>query len=425
MKNIKSAASKFSFVILAVLVLATYGLAASKTTIYNFTGFKTFPADGALPLAGVTFDKAGNLYGTTTDGGNEACLEGGECGIVYRLTPPAQTGGAWTESILFEFGAGGQNSGGDPVFGVTIDQAGEVLGSDDFFVYRLVPGSGGTLPWTFQQIYDPAPQQLASSPTLDSAGNLYLTTAGTFGSLGSVFELKNQNGASPKTLWSFTGGADGAGPAAGVIRDSKGNLYGMAGSFHNPGGCGEVYELVPNAKHTAYTENTLYNFSGPEGCIPSPYNLILDANGNLYGSTAVGGTSTLCQLGCGTVFELSPPVSGGSWTFQLLYDFQGGTDGATPSGVVRDAKGALYGTTQIGGTGFCLLNGQSVGCGTIFKLTPPTGGGTWSETILHSLQGGSDGQEPNGVTIGPDKALYGTTELGGSFGEGTVFRILR
>jgi uncharacterized repeat protein (TIGR03803 family) len=109
----------------------------------------------------------------------------------------------------------------------------------------------------------------------------------------------------------------------------------------------------------------------------------------------------------------------------ILYSFRGGNDGSVPQGLAIDSAGVLYGTTIQGGTGRCDFNNQSVGCGTVYRLSPSTGA-SWTKTTLHNFQAGKDGAEPyGGVTIGPDGALYGTTFLFGEFHGGTVFRIPR
>lgn len=410
-----------AFVLLAIPAFS----ATKKTTLYNFADSLSVPPDAGLPYSGVTFDKAGALYGTAVDGGLEGCFEGGECGAVYRLTPPAQQGGAWTETLLYSFGAAGADGGGFPINGVVFDKSGNLFGSD-FTLFELSPPGGGGTPWIVREI-DSSETGFPATPVLDGAGNLYSTTGySNSQSLGSVFAMRNVNGSwMTVPLHDFTGGSDGVGPSNGLLRDKAGNLYGMVGSWTNPSFCGSVYELSPNQTHKVWTLTTLHNFSGPDGCIPSTSNLIFDSNGNIYGTTGTGGTSTNCQGGCGTVFELSP--SGGTWTFSLVYSFNGGNDGVGPNGVVIDRNGALYGTTNMGGPGFCLSNGQSVGCGTIFKLAPPVNvGDPWTKTALHNFQGAGDGWFPySGVTIGPDGALYGTTSLGGSYGYGTVYRIPR
>ncbi len=178
--------------------------------------------------------------------------------------------------------------------------------------------------------------------------------------------------------------------------------------------------------------SVLHEFGGSgDGAFPSS-GLAIGSSGVLYGVTNQGGTGVCAgHKGCGTVYSLTPPeTAGGKWTEEILYSFQGGNDGALPSGVAVGTDGVLYGTTTYGGSGACSDGGRT-GCGTVFALTPPgTAGWAWTETVIYSFSGGTgDGALPRaGVTIGSDGTLYGTTEYGGAGactglfpGCGTVF----
>jgi uncharacterized repeat protein (TIGR03803 family) len=210
---------------------------------------------------------------------------------------------------------------------------------------------------------------------------------------------------------------DGLQPQGGLIADKAGNLYGTT-TGGGTGGNGIVFELSPPATSGPWTETVLYNFSGAQGTGIYPEdNLVFDAAGNLYGTAAYGGGIN------GTVFQLMPPaISGGAWTFNLLYTFQQGTDGQVPiSGLVIDAAGNLYGTTFYGG---------SCADGTVFELSPPvTQGGAWTETLLHSFRSfcngkiGSDGGHAYGPLVLAGGSLYGTTWGGGTNGSGVVFKL--
>jgi uncharacterized repeat protein (TIGR03803 family) len=192
-------------------------------------------------------------------------------------------------------------------------------------------------------------------------------------------------------LYKFNGGSDGANPHAGLISDSKGILYGT--TWHGGGtgcggkGCGTVFRLVPPIPPaTKWTEQVLYRFQGgSDGAAPFA-GLVLDSKGALYGTTLAGGVS----FGLGTVFKLTQPAPGHTqWAEQVLYRFTGtGTDGAGPqAGLVFDSTGALYGTTSGGG--------GPANCGTVFKLAPPAPGHTqWTETVLYSFAGRGDGCLP-------------------------------
>ena len=248
----------------------------------------------------------------------------------------------------------------------------------------------------------------------DAVGNLYSTTyyGGTYG-YGTVFELTPAAGGTwtEKVLHNFNDdGTDGYQPVASLIFDAAGNLYGTteAGGTYS---AGTVFELTPAAGGT-WTEKVLHNFNsdGTDGFFPSAC-LVLDAAGNLYGTTLGGGTSNR-----GTVFELTPtPAAGGTWTEKVLHNFDG-TDGYQPyADLIFDAAGNLYGTTEAGGT---------YSAGTVFELTPAAGG-TWTEQVLHNFKDdGTDGIEPHaGLIFDASGNLYGTTFGGGAYGQGTVFEI--
>jgi uncharacterized repeat protein (TIGR03803 family) len=232
------------------------------------------------------------------------------------------------------------------------------------------------------------------------------------------------------------------------VFDQVGNLYGATtdgGANDCPGiaQCGTVYQLQPPVqKGKPWTENLLYVFKGVnsnDGNTPAG-GVILDQAGHLYGTTAYGGTGK-CQLfgsrvGCGTVFQLVPPKQkGGKWTEKILHSFQSGKDGYFPWGdLTFDSAGNLYGATQYGGGKGTTCDSFYQFCGTVFQLIPPkTKAGKWTEKVLHSFAGGSDGANPNGgLVLDSRGAIYGTTFFGGSttnckgdagVGCGTVFRI--
>ncbi len=230
-----------------------------------------------------------------------------------------------------------------------------------------------------------------------------------------------------KVLYSFQGGTDGSTHAGGVVFDAVGNLYGATtdgGSSCPSPGCGTVFQLAPPAtKGGAWTETILFGFSGNDGSFPAG-SVIVDANGNLYGTTAYGGSGTCILLGgnvgCGIVYELSPPLQkGGQWTYRVLYNFQGGKDdGQYPWGnLTLDKAGNLFGATQFGGgKGYNNCNKYYGYCGIVYKLSPPkVKGGKWTEKVLHSFAGGTDGANPNGGLIFDTKGtIYGTTYGGGN-----------
>ncbi|HTT84753.1 MAG TPA: choice-of-anchor tandem repeat GloVer-containing protein [Rhizomicrobium sp.] len=246
----------------------------------------------------------------------------------------------------------------------------------------------------------------------DSSGNLYGTTcAGGANDDGEVFELTPSGALT--VLHSFSG-TDGVCPGAGVIMDSSGNLYGTASQGGNTGGgcgdagCGTVFKLAPGG-----TLTVLYAFSSNDGSTPYAA-LLMDKNGNLYGTTVTGGSG---DCSCGTVFEL--PASGGE---QVLYSFcsqENCMDGISPwASVIMDGSGNLYGTATYGGeaTGQCDL-----GCGTIFEITA-----AGKEKDIYAFQDLNDGAYPlGGLTFGRGSELFGTAEGGGSHNDGTVFKVRR
>ena len=251
-----------------------------------------------------------------------------------------------------------------------------------------------------------------------------------------------------KVLYSFQGGSDGSTPAGGVVFDKQGNLYGAttdggAANCVSLFQCGTVFRLSPPAKQgDPWTETVLHVFKGgASGDGASPFGgLVIDGSGNLYGTTGYGGTGSCIVLGtnvgCGAVYELSPPVQkGGAWTEKLLYSFRGDKDGQLPyQDLVFDRAGNLYGATIYGG-GYGSCNAPFYKhCGTVFEMSPPkTKGGKWTEKVLHSFKGGKDGANPNGGLVLDSKgAIYGTTNAGGNkictgagfVGCGTAFRLV-
>jgi len=311
-----------------VFVFSASVRAQSGRVIYNFTG----AADGAYPLAGLTVDAAGNLYGTTC---GQACpFQSGSNGTVFRLF---KRGSAWVFNTLYTFRGGTDGA---------------------------VPGS--------RVVFGPD-------------GSLYGTTiAGGIGSCdfyqmgcGTVFKLTppatvlpNVVGGWTKTvLYRFTGGLEGANPYLGdVIFDHAGNVYGTT-FYGGANNFGTVYKLTPT--DTGWMESVLYSFSTE--AFPSA-GLTFDQSGNLYGTTL---SSSACDFYyCGTVFQLTP--SDPSWTERVLYGFQGNGDGTGPAGgVTFDQHGNLYGTTSADD-----LSGY--GGGTLFKLDAQNG---WRFDLLYHFTG--------------------------------------
>jgi uncharacterized repeat protein (TIGR03803 family) len=365
-------------------------------------------------LAGVVLDEFGNLYGTTAFGG------AGGVGTVYKLDPRGNA------SVVYGFP--GVDDGQYPYNnGVIFGSDGQLYGTTDYggsnghgVVYRLDEKGDEKVLYTFDLLTANGFGQPTAGVTRDSAGNLYGTTfigqADMGYGYGVVYKVDTAGRAT--VLHNFTNGADGGNPYGGVILDSKGNLYGTA-SGGGTSGAGAVFKI-----DTFGNETVLYSFTGgADGAVPLG-GLIRDLAGNLYGTTNGGGTS-----GAGAVFKIDTfgnetvlySFTGGADggykidTFgneTVLYSFTGGADGGFPLWVTlaRDADGNLYGTTAGGGT---------AGDGVVFKVN--TAG---QETVLYSFTGGTDGGTPFvGVILGPEGKLYGTTISGGQTNAGVVFEI--
>ncbi len=403
-------APRYALAALFAITANVGGLAAAQTftVLYSFAGY---PTDGGKPAAGLLLGSAGSLYGTTTYGGNNACSGGSGtgCGTVFKL----DTSGS--ETILHNFtGADGANpisalimDAKDDLYGTTT--AGGLLTHCTGFgsypgcgvVFKL-SGETVTVLHRFTGGGDGAFPQ--AGVIMDERRNLYGSTleSGEFNG-GVVFKLADKK---ETVLHSFTGGKDGGYVTSGLIMDAKGNLYGTAAyggdiDCDYPGGCGVVFKL-------AGTQLTvLHSFKGPPDG-DNPYAaLLLDAGGNLYGTTGSGGE----PYGAGTVFEVS--ASGKERVlhrFRVNYKVQ--HDGLLPdTAVIRDAQGNLYGTTEEGGPS---------GDGVVYEITADG-----KEEILHDFCTGdcSDGAYPNGLIMDAKGNLYGTAYGGGINGNGTVFMI--
>jgi len=322
--------------------------------------------NGEEPIAGLLRDAAGNLYGTTSLGGNNNCSSG--CGTVFKLDADGK------EKVLYKFA--GTPDGWDPESLLARDSLGNVYG---------VAEEGGT----------------------DSSG--------------TVFKVDKHG--RETVLHNFTGGSDGCLPVGGLIADSGGNLYGVT-AIGGLGLCDQGYGVVFKLD-TANNLTVLYTFGFSDGAYPASV-LLLDQAGNLYGTTEGGGSSACGFDGCRVFFELSPQQDG-TWRETRLYAFcslSGCADGEKPvSGpVVRDWAGNIYGTAIDGGTSRNCNGGT---CGVVFKLDS-----TGKETVVHDFTGGADGASPQaGLIMDASGNLYGVALQGGNnkcnppSGCGTVFKI--
>jgi uncharacterized repeat protein (TIGR03803 family) len=315
----------------------------NETTLYSFCSMPDC-MDGHNPLSYVLFDSAGNLYGTTSEGGSGAGCYSNGCGVVFELSP---VGTSWTETVIYNFTTVG-DGGIYPLGGLIIDPAGNLYGTNaSGIVFELSPSDGG---WTEQTIYtgimDYNSIGMANGLTMDAAGNLY--GASNY----STFELSpnGSGGWNSTVLHTFTskvGGNRAGFTAVGIpVLDKAGNIYGTS----TGSSWGAVYKLTPK-KNGKWVKTVLHAFSGPyaggDGTSPGGA-LVIDADGNLYGTTEYGGT-----YGSGTLFELVAPIGPGNYEYKTLLNFGGSSlDEYYPVGsLIRDSAGNLYGTTSLGGSG--------------------------------------------------------------------------
>lgn len=374
------------------------------TTLVTFNG-----TDGSEPYAGLTIDSAGNLYGTTYQGGSGF-------GTVYQVI---HTGGgiyATSPTTLVAFDGVGLAY---PYYGsLTIDAEGDLLGttlSGGFgfgAVYEVTHIGGGSYssnPTTLASFSGPDGISPIAGMVIDADRNLFsMTYVGGANSLGTVFELAYSGGgyaSTPVTLVSFDG-PNGKQPTANLTIDADGNLFGTTfygGAFDK----GTVFKLANNGDGS-YTHTVLVSFDGLNG--QGTYSsVIADGDGNLFGTTYVGGAN-----GRGTVFQLVN--NGGSYTLDTLVDFDG-TNGANPVGnLLIDASGSLFGTTFYGGAN---------DAGTVFEIDYSGGGYATTPIILASFDGTNNANPTSGLIADADGDLFGTTNFtsSGGNGHGTVYTL--
>lgn len=357
-----------------------------ETVLYAFQD----APDGAFPQAGVIADAAGNLYGTTPNGGYSRCNANKGCGVVYKIDPSGH------ETVLYTFTGG--SDGTAPAGGVIADTAGNLYGTTDSggappcrcgVIYKLSPSGKETVLYSFTGADDGG--EPFTGLARDASGNLYGATEHD-GPAGGGTAYKLSTAGVLTVLYALPSGSDQPVHNAGVILDPSGNLYGTALSNGANVALGLVYEVDPTG-----TEKTLYTFlPAPGGTFPSS-SVIRDAVGNFYGTTSDGGAA-----GAGAVYKID--AAGHE---SLLYSFTGGTDGAFPdANVILDSAGNIYGTASAGGAG----------CGVVYKLD--AGG---HESVLYTFNGASSGCTPqSGVVFDSAGNLYGTACGGGEY-YGVVF----
>jgi uncharacterized repeat protein (TIGR03803 family) len=404
-----------TFIALALLIFCSAFVEAQVETLLHT--FPTGSADGFDTSGGLTVDGSGALYGLTHTGGGTCENNSLGCGTAYKLTHVS--GGGWAETSLFSF-TGGASRGAFPQGNLVFDGAAHVFygitnsggAHDNGTAFALTPGS----PWTAPIIFNFPLSNTPYQGVVMRNGMLYGISAG--GSLGGGLVYRLHPPTSPGNPWrqeilyQFTDGADGAFPQAAPILDSAGNVYGT--TLSGPGGIGgTVYKLSPPVSGSGvWTYTNLYTFSGNADGGEPESGVVFDSAGNLYGTTESGGADNF-----GVVYKLTPPAGGlGAWTEAVLYSFALGTDGGVPyAGVTIDGAGNIYGAAAGGGDLSC---GAGAGCGTVFKLT--SSGGSWTESVLYSFEGGSDGEEPSYTPLLLGGNLYGTTAAGGGTKNGGI-----
>ena len=397
------------FMLFALLFISAAATAQTETVLYSFTN----GTDGSGPTDNLLMDSSGNLFGISQFGGDSVC----QCGAVFELT---STG---TLNVLHDF-TGAPTDGASPMSGLAM--AGPAMFYGTTFIggaqgqgtiYRVTSAGFESVIHNFHNSTTGNHPQaaLVRDP---ATGIFYGTTANggvsnsnCFGGCGTVFnlapEFADELPSFSGVIYEFAGDpTDGGLPISAMIADAAGNLYGVA-STGGPTNNGAVFKVTP-----AGVETVLYSFTGlADGGSPQGA-LLLDSQGNLYGTTALGGiVNTACPSGCGVVYKLSPA---GKQT--VLYSFQGLPDGQKPkAGLIRDSARNLYGTTAFGGVP---TSDFASGGGTVFEISP-----TGTETVLYRFTGGADGGNPQGPLLLKSGTLYGNTANGGIGDNGTIFKL--
>jgi len=360
---------------------ASPGAAWTETLLYSFEGGR----NGFGPQAGVVMGKDGALYGTTSEGGEKSCL----CGTVFRLAPPAAPGGAWRHTVLHRF-AGGQD-GTTPTGSLAVGSNGELYGTTlrggtdgSGVVFGVTPPAAACGGWTESILHTFTGSHgdgIGPNHGLAIANNgtLYGTTlfGGTSksacnGGCGIVFQFtppRSPDGAWTETvLHNFTGAGDGGYPGV-FVTGSNGALYGTT-AMGGVSGAGAVYELTPPATAGgAWSETVLYNFTAGKLVPNVVSSLAIAGSRELYATTYLGG-----KYRGGTIVKLtSPATTGDPWQQHILHRFARPLDTRyrnQPGGLFLGSDGVLFGITSYGGSGQCMAQGVTTGCGTVFELKP-------------------------------------------------------
>jgi uncharacterized repeat protein (TIGR03803 family) len=409
-RNKSSALLGGGCVVLSLALLLT-NYASAAPTFRVVRNFKCNPGE-CFPYGGLALGPSGDLYGTTPGGGAAN-------GSIFQLTP--SSGDHWAYSLLYTLTI---KQGSSLVSSLTLDTSGSLYGTSnnggtyDFgTVFELSPDPATGAAWTLTVVhsFDPFAND-GSGPwdkiILDKAGNLYGTTRDMGANGGGIaFKLKPGTGGewTEAILHNFPATKDDGGQSYAELIED-----GTGSLYGTTSGGGNGDGVVFKLTHTAsgWKETLLHSFHGPDGSTPIT-GLVFDAKGNLYGTTQEGGAN-----GEGTVFKLTP-AAGGRWTHTILYDFPQFQNGAGPvSTLAFDKAGNLYGTAA-GGIETC-----SGGCGVVYKLSP-SANGKWTYSVLHRFTDKNDGAEPNGAVVfdKTGKHLYGTAIFGGTYNQGVVYEI--
>ena len=378
----------------AVLAVASaFPAGAAEKTLYNFNPLpaRGEPQTGAYPLGTLLRDANGALYGATwLDGAYGS-------GTIFKLSPPAAGQTEWILSVIYAFTGGLDGDMPNPI--LAMDSTGAIYGTTSYggtalegVAFKLTPPAPGSTQWRETVIHN---------FNYNFAYNIN----------------------------------DGAHPSGGLIMDRTGALYGatnLGGITTDPGGIGfgTVFKLTPlDATRMNWQETVLYRFTSVRDGQNPMSALTLDASGAIYGTTMYGGAGTCTDwtghlIGCGSVFRLAPPALGhAAWTKTTLHDFAGGSDGTVPEGkLLLDTAGAVYGMTHQGGTGLCTdMAAKIIGCGTIYKLTPPAYSRTgWTHSVIHTFNGPDGAYPQSGLIMDASGSLFAAASGGGPVSYGMV-----
>lgn len=384
-----------------VTALAIYAFGVTASTASTEKILYRFPDPSSSPVGRLDQDSNGALYGTAA--------QMGSYGAVFRLK---QKKGSWSEKTLLQFGG---SRGVYPWAGPLMDRSTGILygttanGGDSNYgtVYELAPAGRGWIETVLHSFLGSDGGFPKGVLLKDKATGTLYGTAGIQGAYGcgTAFQLAQVSGSwSFSTIYSFRGGSDACNPYTQLKPGAKAGT--LIGGSYDGSGNGQIFQLKES--RGVWSDSILYSFSGgTDG--GAPWDLDTSSDGAIYGVANLGG-----KYGDGVVFKLTPNLKN-KYSYSVVYNFRGGSDGQGPTGINVDAtSGNLYGVTSYGGT---------ANLGTVFRLAP--NGDSWTETVLHSFVGGSDGAVPYSRPI-VDRttgALYGTTISGGTNNGGTVYMV--